>query len=50
VADEYGPSILVVAADGVVQARWVPEGEGAALAGAAYASRTCCLPCPRADA
>lgn len=36
VADEYGPSILVVAADGVVQARWVPKGEGAALAGAAY--------------
>jgi hypothetical protein len=36
VADEYAPSILVVAADGVVQARWVPEGEGAALAGAAY--------------
>jgi hypothetical protein len=36
VADEYGPSILVVAADGLVQARWVPEGEGAALAGAAY--------------
>jgi hypothetical protein len=36
VADEYGPSILVVAADGVVQSRWVPEGEGAALAGAAY--------------
>jgi hypothetical protein len=36
VADEYGPSILVVAADGVVQARWVPKGEHAALAGAAY--------------
>lgn len=36
VADEYGPSILVVAADGVVLARWVPEGEGDALAGAAY--------------
>jgi len=36
VADEYGPSILVVAADGVVQARWVPQGEGDALAGAAY--------------
>lgn len=36
VADEYGPSILVVAADGVVEARWVPKGEGAALAGAAY--------------
>ena len=35
-ADEYGPSILVVAADGVVQARWVPQGEGDALAGAAY--------------
>jgi hypothetical protein len=36
VADEYGPSILVVGADGVVVARWVPKGEGAALAGAAY--------------
>jgi hypothetical protein len=36
VADEYGPSILVVAADGVVQARWMPKGQGAALAGAAY--------------
>lgn len=36
VAEEYGPSILVVAADGVVEARWVPEGEGSALAGAAY--------------
>lgn len=36
VAEEYGPSILVVAADGLVQARWVPKGEGAALAGAAY--------------
>jgi len=36
VAEEYGPSILVVAADGIVQARWVPKGEGAALAGAAY--------------
>ena len=36
VADEYGPSILVVGADGVVVARWVPKGEGAALAGASY--------------
>ena len=36
VADEYGPSILVVAADGVVQARWVPAGEGGALSGSAY--------------
>jgi hypothetical protein len=36
VADEYGPSILVVAVDGVVRARWVPKGVGAALAGAAY--------------
>jgi hypothetical protein len=36
VADEYGPSILVVGADGVVVARWVPKGEGGALAGAAY--------------
>jgi len=36
VADEYGPSILVVGANGVVVARWVPKGEGAALFGAAY--------------
>ena len=36
VADEYGPSILVVAADGEVLTRWVPQGEDAALAGAAY--------------
>ncbi|GGL27376.1 esterase-like activity of phytase family protein [Caulobacter rhizosphaerae] len=36
VADEYGPSILVVGADGVVVARWVPKGDGAALVGAAY--------------
>jgi hypothetical protein len=37
VADEYGPSILVVAADGVVKSRWVPAGQEAMLAGAAYA-------------
>jgi len=38
VADEYGPSILVVEADGVVSARWVPAGQEALLAGAAYAT------------
>lgn len=38
VADEYGPSILLVAADGVVSARWVPAGQEAALAGAAFAT------------
>lgn len=37
IADEYGPSILKVAPDGTVLARWVPAGEEAALAGAAYA-------------
>jgi hypothetical protein len=37
VADEYGPSVLVVAADGEVLARWVPQGEEVALSGAAYA-------------
>jgi hypothetical protein len=37
IADEYGPSILVVAADGEVVERWVPLGQEAALAGAAYA-------------
>ena len=36
VADEYGPSILVVAADGEVLARWVPTGVEAGLMGAAY--------------
>jgi hypothetical protein len=36
VAEEYGPSILVVDAGGVVQARWVPNGEADSLAGAAY--------------
>jgi hypothetical protein len=36
VAEEYGPSILVVDAGGVVQARWVPKGGADALAGAAY--------------
>ena len=38
VAEEYGPSILLVAADGVVAARWVPAGQEAALAGAAFAT------------
>ncbi|WP_374944988.1 esterase-like activity of phytase family protein [Sphingomonas sp.] len=28
IADEYGPSLLHVAADGMVLARWVPEGCG----------------------
>jgi hypothetical protein len=37
VADEYGPSILKVGADGTVLARWVPAGQEAALADAAYA-------------
>ena len=37
VADEYGPSILKVGSDGAVLARWVPAGQEAALAGAAYA-------------
>jgi hypothetical protein len=37
VADEYGPSILKVASDGAVLARWVPAGQEAALVGAAYA-------------
>ena len=36
VADEYGSSILVVAGDGEVLARWVPTGSEAAMAGAAY--------------
>jgi hypothetical protein len=34
VAEEYGPSLMRVDADGVVRARWVPEG--ASLAGTAY--------------
>lgn len=38
VADEYGPSILVVGADGVVSARWVPNGQEALLAGSAFAT------------
>ena len=36
VADEYGPSILVVEADGVVSARWVPAGQESLLSGAAF--------------
>jgi hypothetical protein len=36
VADEYGPSILKVGPDGLVLERWVPAGQEAALAGAAY--------------
>jgi hypothetical protein len=37
VAEEYGPSLLLVDANGVVRTRWVPKGAGAALAGADYA-------------
>jgi len=37
VAEEYGPSILKVTADGVVLERWVPSGQEGALAGAAHA-------------
>ena len=36
VADEYGPSLFHVAADGTVLVRWVPVGCGAAFAGADY--------------
>ncbi|CAN5760744.1 esterase-like activity of phytase family protein [soil metagenome] len=37
IADEYGPSLLHVAADGTVLARHVPRGCGTAFAGADYA-------------
>ncbi|MES2055348.1 MAG: esterase-like activity of phytase family protein [Pseudomonadota bacterium] len=36
VGDEYGPSLLRVAADGTVFARWVPSGTEALFAGADY--------------
>ena len=36
VADEYGPSLLHIASDGTVVARWVPEGTGRWFAGADY--------------
>lgn len=36
VADEYGPSLLHVASDGIVIARWVPKGTGHWFAGADY--------------
>ena len=36
VSDEYGPSLLRVAPDGMVLARWVPQGTEAWFAGADY--------------
>lgn len=36
IADEYGPSLLHVAADGIVLARWVPEGCAHWFRGADY--------------
>lgn len=36
VGEEYGPSLLHVAQDGTVRARWVPMGAEALFAGAAY--------------
>jgi hypothetical protein len=36
IGEEYGPSILHVAADGRVVERWVPKGVGASLEGAGY--------------
>ena len=39
VADEYGPSLLRVAADGTVMVRWVPQGTEAWFAGADYPVR-----------
>ena len=36
VADEYAPSIFHIASDGMVIARWVPEGTGHWFAGADY--------------
>jgi hypothetical protein len=36
VGDEYGPSLLRVAADGAVLARWVPRGTESLFAGADY--------------
>ena len=39
IGDEYGPSLLGVDSDGIVEARLVPEGCGEALADAGYAVR-----------
>ena len=36
IADEYGPSVLHVAADGTVLVRWVPEGSGHWFQGADF--------------
>lgn len=36
IGEEYGPSLLHVAADGRVLVRWVPEGVGGTLQGADY--------------
>lgn len=36
VGEEYGPSILHIAADGRVMERWVPQGVKASLAGTGY--------------
>jgi hypothetical protein len=36
IGDEYGPSLLRVAPDGTVLARWVPAGCGGPFAGAGY--------------
>jgi hypothetical protein len=36
IADEYGPSLFHVAADGTVLVRWVPQGCAAEFAGADY--------------
>jgi hypothetical protein len=36
IGEEYGPSILHVAADGRVVERWVPKGVGSSLEGAGY--------------
>lgn len=36
VGDEYGPSLLRVSADGMVEARWVPAGGEAQFAGATH--------------
>ena len=35
-ADEYGPSLLRVGPDGVVQVRWIPQGTAASFEGAGY--------------
>jgi hypothetical protein len=36
IGEEYGPSLLRVAADGRILARWVPKGSEASFAGAPY--------------